>query len=155
MVAVCGVWARACARVVGGGRRAIARQDAPVVVITRTREALQVRERVSMSLSVDANGRRGKPAVVRRDRGSAVCWGATRMLECTVGRSCWARLRAKERAGPKGAVTPPWSGGRTVDVLYVPVNDGPERCEVDHFVVFTHGRASITGAKTSYSKTFF
>ena len=63
------------------------------------------------------------------------------MPEFIAGRSCWAWLRAKERAGPKDAVTPPWSGGHTVDVLYVPVDDGPERCEVDRFVVFAHGRA--------------
>ena len=53
----------------------------------------------------------------------AALWGLTRKLEFIAGRSCWARLRAKERAGPKGAVAPPWSGGRTVDVLYVPVDD--------------------------------
>ena len=63
------------------------------------------------------------------------------MLEFIAGWSCWARLRAKERAGPKDAVTPPWSGGRTVGVLYVPVDDGPGRCEADRFVVFAHGRA--------------
>ena len=72
MVAVCGVWARACARVVGGARLAIARRDASVVVIIRTREALQVRERVS--LSVDTNGRRGEPEVTRRGWSSMACW---------------------------------------------------------------------------------
>ena len=139
VVAMCGEWVRACVRVVGGGRLAIACRDASAVVIIRTREALQVRERVS--LSVDTNGRRGWPAVARRGRSSAVCWGSTRMLEFIAGRSCWARLWAKERAGPKDAVTPPRSGGRTVDVLYVPVDDGPERCEVDRFAVFAHRRA--------------
>ena len=101
MVAVRGVWARTCARVVGGARLAIARRDASVVVITRTREAFQVRERVS--LSVDTNGRRGWPAVARRGRSPAVCWGSTRMPEFIVARSCWARFRAKERAGPNYA----------------------------------------------------
>ena len=58
MVAVCGVWARERARVVGGVRLAIARQHAPaVVIIIRTREALQVRERAIPS--ADTNGRRG------------------------------------------------------------------------------------------------
>jgi hypothetical protein len=133
------VWVCAHVLVVGGARLAIVRRDASVVIITRTREALQVRERVS--LSVDTNGRRGWPAVARRGRSSAVWWGLTRKLEFIAGRSCWARLRAKERAGPKDAVAPPWSGGRTVDVLYVPVDDRPERCEVGRFVVFAHGRA--------------
>ena len=134
-----GVWVRACVRVVRGARCAITRRDAPVVVIIRTREALQVRERIS--LSVDTNGRRGWPTVIRRGRSSAVWWGSTRLLELIAGRSCWARLWAKERAGPKDAVTPPRSGGRTVDVLYVPIDDGPERREVYRFVVFAHGRA--------------
>ena len=30
---------------------------------------------------------------------------------------------------------------RSVDILYIPVVDGPECCEVDRFVVFAHGRA--------------
>ena len=68
-------------------------------------------------------------------------WGLTRKLEFIAGRSCWAQLWVKERAGPKDAVAPPWSGGRTVDVLYVPVDDRPERCEVGRFVVFAHGRS--------------
>ena len=63
VVAVCDVWARACARVVGGVRLAIARRHVSVVVIIRTREAFQVRERVNPS--VDTNGRRGESAVVR------------------------------------------------------------------------------------------
>ena len=130
---------RARVRVVGGARPAIIRRDASVVVIIRTREAFQVRERVS--LSVDTNGRRGWPAVARRGRSAAAWWGLTRKLEFVAGRSCWARLRAKERAGPKDAVASPWSGGRTVDVLYVPVDDRPECCEVGRFVVFAHGRA--------------
>ena len=152
MVAARDVWARTCSRVVGGARLAIARRDASVVVIIRTCEALQVRERVSPS--VDTNGRRGEPAVVRRGWSSIVCWGPTRMLECIVGRSCWAWLRAKERAGPKGAVTPPWSGGRTVGILHVPVDDRPERCEVDRFVVFAHGRAYIIGRNYYYLLLF-
>ena len=117
---VCDVWVRIHVRVAEGTRLAIVRRDASVVVIVRTREALQVRERVS--LSVDTNGRRGEPAVVRRGWSSIVCWGPTRVLECIVGRSCWAWLRAKECAGFKDAVTPPRSGGRTVDILYAPVD---------------------------------
>ena len=68
-------------------------------------------------------------------------WGSTRLLGLIAGRPCWPRLWAKERAGPKDAVTPPRNGGRTVDVLYVSIDDGPERREVHHFVVFAHGRA--------------
>ena len=60
-------------------------------------------------------------------------WGSTRVQELIAGRSCFA--------GPKDAVTPPRSGGRTVDVLYVPTDDGPKRREVYRFVVFAHGRA--------------
>ena len=41
-----------------------------------------------------------------------------------VGRLCWVRLRAKMRVGPKDAVTPPWSGGRTVGILYISAVDG-------------------------------
>ena len=61
MVAVCDVWARAPARAVGGIRIAIVRGHVSVVVIEiviiRTREARQVRGRVSPS--VDTNDRRG------------------------------------------------------------------------------------------------
>ena len=131
--------ARACARVVGGVCLAIARRHVSVVVIIRTREALQIREWVNPG--VDTNGRRGESAVVRCGCSSAVCWGPTRMLVCIVGRLCLVRFRAKERVGPKDAVPPPWSGGRTVDILYISVVDGPECCEVDRFVVFAHGRA--------------
>ena len=138
VAAVRDMWVCAHVLVVGGARLAIVRRDASVVIIIRTREALQVRERVS--LSVDTNGRRGWPAVVRRGRSSAVWWGSTRLLELIADRSCWARLWAKECAGPKDAVAPPRSGGRTVDVLYVPIDDGPER-EVYRFVVFAHRRA--------------
>ena len=46
VAAVCGVWARARAREVGGVRLAIARGHAPIVVIARAHETLQVRERV-------------------------------------------------------------------------------------------------------------
>ena len=100
VAAVCGVWARACARVVGGVCLAIARRHVSVVVIIRTREALQIRERADPS--VDTNGRRGDSAVVRCGWSSAVCWGATRMLVRIVGRLCWVRFfRAKERVGPK------------------------------------------------------
>ena len=63
------------------------------------------------------------------------------MLVCIVGRLCWVRLRAKERVGPKDAVTPPRNGGRTVNILHISAVDGPECCEVDRFVVFVHGRA--------------
>ena len=61
VVAVCDVWARARARAVEGVRIAIVRGHVSVVVIeiviSITREALQVRERVSPS--ADTNGRRG------------------------------------------------------------------------------------------------
>ena len=43
VVAVCGVWARARARAVGGACLAITRRHVSVVVIIRTREALQIR----------------------------------------------------------------------------------------------------------------
>ena len=62
VVAVCDVWARASAHVVGGVRLAIARRHVSVVVIIRTREALQVREWANPS--VDTNGRRGESAVI-------------------------------------------------------------------------------------------
>ena len=67
--------------------------------------------------------------------------GLSRMLVCGIGRLCWVRLRVKEYVGSKDAVAPPWSGGRTVDILYISVVDGPSRCEVDRVVVFEHGRA--------------
>ena len=54
---VCGVWVRTHVRVAEGARFATVRRDASVVVIIRTREAFQVRERVSRR--VDTNGRRG------------------------------------------------------------------------------------------------
>ena len=108
VVAVCDVWARACARVVGGLCLAIARRHVAVVVIIRTREALQIREWVDPS--VDTNGRRGESTVVRCGWSSAVCWGPTRMLVCISGRLCWVQFRAKERVGPKDAVASPWSG---------------------------------------------
>ena len=65
---MCGVWARARARVVGEVRLAIARRHVPVVVIIRTCEALQVRERVSPR--VDTNGRHGGGGVSGGDEAS-------------------------------------------------------------------------------------
>ena len=102
VVAVCGVWARACARVVGGVCLAIARRHVSVVVIIKTREALQIREWVDPS--VDTNGRRGESAVVRCGWSSAVCWGPARMLVYIVGRLCWVQFRAKERVGPRDCI---------------------------------------------------
>ena len=54
------------------------------------------------------------------------CWCAASLV---VGRLCWVRFRAKERVGPKGAVAPPWGGGRAVDILHISVVDGPECCK--------------------------
>ena len=72
VVAVCGVWAHARARAVGGVRIAIVRGHVSVVVIEiviiRTREALQVRGRVSPS--VDTNDRRGGGGVSGGDEAS-------------------------------------------------------------------------------------
>ena len=76
--------------------------------------------------------------------------GLTRKVEFVAGRSCWAWRRAKERVGPKGTMAPPWSGGRTLDVLYVPVDDRPERCEVGRFVVLrTDAHREIRTARSS------
>ena len=103
MVAVRGVWVCACVRVVGGARLAIVRRDASVVVIIRTREALQVRERVS--LSVDTNGRRGWPAVVRRGRVvilSAVLVVCTSMMQVTSGMT-QGRGFTEQGQRPRGA----------------------------------------------------
>ena len=72
VVAARGVWVRACVRVVERGRLAIVRRDASIVIIIRTREALQVRERIS--LSVGTNGRRGWPTVIRRRGRSSDVW---------------------------------------------------------------------------------
>ena len=73
VMAVCGVWARARARVVGGVRLAIVRQHVSVIVIeiviVRTREALQVRERASPSADT-TNGRRSGGGVSGGDEAS-------------------------------------------------------------------------------------
>ena len=103
VVAVRGVWVCACVRAVGGAHLTIVRRDASVVVIIRTREALQVRERVS--LSADTNGRRGWPAVVRRGRVvilPAVLVVCTSMMQVISGMT-QGRGFAEQGQRPRGA----------------------------------------------------
>ena len=101
-VAMCDAWAHARARAVGGVRIAIVRGHVSVVVIEiviiRTREALQVRGRVSPS--VDTNDRRGDGGASGGDEASiAVIQDEVQVV--LQQRSC-ARVRVEQEGTALG-----------------------------------------------------
>ena len=102
VVTVCDVWARARARAVGGVRIAIVRGHGFVVVIEiviiRTREALQIRGRVSPSF--DTHDRRGGGGVSGGDEASiTVIQDEVQVV--LQQRSC-ARVRAEQEGTALG-----------------------------------------------------
>ena len=102
VVAVCDVWARTRARAVGGVRIAIVRGHVFVVVIEiiiRTREALQIRGRVSPS--ADTHDRRGGGGVSGGDEASIAVIQDEVQVVLQQG-SCGARVRAEQEGTALG-----------------------------------------------------